>query len=88
MSGGIVEEQDASGQKSGKGRVAQAQLGIPQVVENVDNQGSFKLFDVGWILPSGQKRGGRQPVERSSLPPPKKRIRLGLLYDVLVILHR
>ncbi|KAH7918277.1 hypothetical protein BV22DRAFT_1123793 [Leucogyrophana mollusca] len=40
------------------------------MVDDVDNQGSFKMFDAGWILPSGQRRGGRQPVER--LPLPKK----------------
>ncbi|KAL4062487.1 PHD-zinc-finger like domain-containing protein [Scleroderma citrinum] len=79
--GGIVEAQDldaieGSMQKSGKVRRGSgSQLSVPQMVEDVDNQGSFKMFDAGWILPSGQKRGGRQPVDRSSIPPPKKRIR-------------
>ena len=30
----------------------------PELVEDVDSQGSFKMFDAGWILPTGQKRGG------------------------------
>ncbi|KAG6335068.1 hypothetical protein ID866_4028 [Astraeus odoratus] len=74
----IVDATAGPSQKS-KGRPkasgATGQLGVPQVVEDVDNQGSFKMFDAGWILPSGQKRGGRQPVDRTSLPPPKKRMR-------------
>ena len=48
---------------------------VPPMVEDVDSQGSFKMFDAGWILPTGQKRGGRQAVERQLLPPPKKRMR-------------
>ena len=51
--------------------------GQPELVEDVDSQGSFKMFDAGWILPTGQKRGGRQAVERQLLPPPKKRMRTG-----------
>ncbi|KAF9224082.1 hypothetical protein BS17DRAFT_780434 [Gyrodon lividus] len=47
---------------------------VPPVVEDVDSQGSFKMFDAGWILPTGQKRGGRQAIERPSVPPPKKRM--------------
>ena len=31
----------------------------PELVEDVDSQGSFKMFDAGWILPTGQKRGGK-----------------------------
>lgn len=50
---------------------------VPPMVEDVDSQGSFKLFDAGWILPTGQKRGGRQAVDRQLLPPPKKRMRTG-----------
>lgn len=75
-----TEIYDATVQKPAKGRrvssVTQAPLVVPQVVEDVDNQGSFKMFDAGWILPSGQKRGGRQPLDRSSQPPPKKRARI------------
>ncbi|KAH7914590.1 PHD-zinc-finger like domain-containing protein [Hygrophoropsis aurantiaca] len=46
---------------------------VPPMVDDVDNQGSFKMFDAGWILPSGQRRGGRQPMERQPLP---KKIRV------------
>ncbi|KAI6112894.1 PHD-zinc-finger like domain-containing protein [Pisolithus sp. B1] len=80
--GSVVDSEiyDATVQKPVKARrvssVAQAPLVVPQVVEDVDNQGSFKMFDAGWILPSGQKRGGRQPLDRSSQPPPKKRARI------------
>jgi len=83
--GGVVEALDLdllqavpTSVKARRGSVAtSSQLGVPQMVEDVDNQGSFKMFDAGWILPSGQKRGGRQPVDSSSLPPPKKRMRTG-----------
>lgn len=80
--GSVVDAEiyDATAQKPAKGRrvptAAQAPLVVPQVVDDVDNQGSFKMFDAGWILPSGQKRGGRQPLDRSSQPPPKKRVRI------------
>ncbi|KAH9945753.1 PHD-zinc-finger like domain-containing protein [Amylocystis lapponica] len=43
------------------------------MVDAVDNQQSFKMFDQGWILPPDQKRGGRAAVERHPLPPPKKK---------------
>jgi hypothetical protein len=49
------------------------QLDAPLVVEDVDNQQSFKFFNAGWILPSTQRRGGRAPVERGALPAPGKR---------------
>ncbi|KAJ6485818.1 bromodomain and PHD finger-containing protein 3 [Mycena sanguinolenta] len=47
------------------------------LVEHVDDRGSFTLFEQGWILPAGQRRGGRAPIERSAAPPPKKKMRLG-----------
>ncbi|KAF8638766.1 hypothetical protein AX17_001982 [Amanita inopinata Kibby_2008] len=50
---------------------------IPPVVMDVDNRNSFKLFDAGWILPPEQRRGGRRPVERQPLPPPKKKTKTG-----------
>lgn len=86
--GGAVEVQDLeAAMKSNKARqgsgVSSVHLGVPQMVEDVDNQGSFKMFDAGWILPSGQKRGGRQPVEKSSPPPPKKRMRTGWWHVIL-----
>ncbi|KAF8196835.1 hypothetical protein K438DRAFT_2121282 [Mycena galopus ATCC 62051] len=48
------------------------------LVEHVDERGSFTMFERGWILPAGQRRGGRVPVEpaeRSAAPPPKKKMR-------------
>jgi len=38
-----------------------------QVIETIDKQQSFKMFNEGWILPPDQKRGGRVRVDR---PPP------------------
>ncbi|KAF7370923.1 putative bromo domain and PHD finger-containing protein 3 [Mycena sanguinolenta] len=46
------------------------------LVEHVDDRDSFALFEQGWILPAGQRRGGRVPIERSAAPPPKKKMRL------------
>lgn len=55
--------------------------GAPNMVESMDNQGSFKNFDRGWILPSGSRRHGRAVPEpqptRDLLPPPRKRARPG-----------
>jgi hypothetical protein len=50
---------------------------VPPMVDHIDNQRSFKMFDEGWILPPDQKRGGRTTLERQPLQPPKKRIRIG-----------
>lgn len=79
---GVVVEQLQEVQEAGAGEAAKkpAKLrttGQPELVEDVDSQGSFKMFDAGWILPTGQKRGGRQGIERQLLPPPKKRMRTG-----------
>lgn len=57
--------------------VLPGQTDIPPVVDDVDNQRSFEMFDEGWILPSSQRRGGRAPIERHEIPPPKKKLRLG-----------
>ncbi|KAL6297851.1 PHD-zinc-finger like domain-containing protein [Sparassis latifolia] len=46
----------------------------PQVVQDVDNQQSFRMFDNGWIFPPDQRRGGRAPIERYPLPPPRKKL--------------
>ena len=51
------------------------QTDVPPVVDEVDNQISFKMFDGGWILPETQRRGGRLPLERRIIPLPDKRIR-------------
>ncbi|KAK7676664.1 hypothetical protein QCA50_020408 [Cerrena zonata] len=48
----------------------------PHVVEDVDKQDLFKMFNQGWVLSAGHKRGGRVPVERGPVPPPKKRQRV------------
>lgn len=48
----------------------------PHVVEDVDKQDLFKMFNQGWVLQAGHKRGGRVPVERGPVPPPKKRQRV------------
>lgn len=59
----------------------------PPLVTDVDNKGSFQLFDKGWILPPEQKRGGRRPVERQPLPP-KKRVKTGKrYYDIKIARH-
>ncbi|KAI8985649.1 hypothetical protein BD414DRAFT_578477 [Trametes punicea] len=46
---------------------------LPLTVDDVDNRKSFTMFERGWILPPDQKRGGRPPIERQPLPPPKKK---------------
>lgn len=56
---------------------APGQTEIPPMVEDVDNRGSFTMFEKGWILPPDQKRGGRTPVERAAVPPPRKRAKTG-----------
>ncbi|KAH8110728.1 hypothetical protein DFH11DRAFT_1618277 [Phellopilus nigrolimitatus] len=48
---------------------------VPPVVDDVDAQRSFSMFDAGWILPSSTRRGGRAPIEKHELPPPRKRSR-------------
>ncbi|KAI0765639.1 hypothetical protein BD413DRAFT_637686 [Trametes elegans] len=46
---------------------------VTLAVQDVDRRKSFAMFEHGWILPPSQKRGGRAPVERQPLPPPRKR---------------
>lgn len=55
-----------------------SQTSIPRVVNDVDNRDSFSMFNAGWILPPDQKRGGRVPADRPTLPPPRKRQKTGL----------
>lgn len=45
----------------------------PQLIETIDKQQSFKMFNEGWILPPDQKRGGRVRMERPPPLPPKKK---------------
>ncbi|KAH9832510.1 PHD-zinc-finger like domain-containing protein [Rhodofomes roseus] len=44
-----------------------------EMVEAVDNQQSFKMFDKGWILPPDQVRGGRQRQRPVPQPTPTKK---------------
>ncbi|KAL0579001.1 hypothetical protein V5O48_002996 [Marasmius crinis-equi] len=54
----------------------------PELLDSVDNKGSFRYFNAGWILPPDQKRGGRASLtERPVLPPPRKRARTGPAAD-------
>ena len=56
------------------------QTSVPRVVNDVDNRDSFHMFNAGWILPPDQKRGGRaSAMDRSAVPPPRKRPRTGEL---------
>ncbi|CAL1713966.1 unnamed protein product [Somion occarium] len=57
--------------------VLPGQAETPPMVEDVDKQEQFKMFDKGWILPPDHRRGGRAPVERGPVPPPRKRQRVG-----------
>lgn len=50
------------------------------MVEHVDNQQSFKMFNKGWILTPNTRRGGRRPMEKVEVPiKAKKRPRTGML---------
>ncbi|KAG2103066.1 PHD-zinc-finger like domain-containing protein [Suillus discolor] len=79
---GVIEgDQKVASEPPKKRRRQSAMPGqaeTPPMVTDVDSQGLFKMFDAGWILPSGQRRGGRQPVERAPLPPKKKKIDRGM----------
>ncbi|KAK7463006.1 hypothetical protein VKT23_007588 [Stygiomarasmius scandens] len=63
-------------------RVPESGTSHPQILDTVDNKGSFALFNTGWILPSSQKRNRRptlqmsQSMDRSAQPPPRKRPRM------------
>ncbi|KAL5492640.1 hypothetical protein ACEPAI_4087 [Sanghuangporus weigelae] len=76
--GGEGDEESASTRsKRGKREkvVLPGQSEVPPVVDDVDMQKSFNMFDRGWILPPSTRRGGRAPVEKQDLPPPRKRQR-------------
>ncbi|KAI5123496.1 hypothetical protein M0805_008864 [Coniferiporia weirii] len=53
--------------------VLPGQADEPPVVDDVDTQRSFSMFDAGWILSSSTRRGGRAPIEKHELPPPRKK---------------
>ncbi|KAF8899172.1 PHD-zinc-finger like domain-containing protein [Infundibulicybe gibba] len=46
---------------------------VPPMVDDIDNQKSFMMFERGWIFPPDHRRGGRAPVDRQPVAPPKKR---------------
>ncbi|THH02990.1 hypothetical protein EW145_g6627 [Phellinidium pouzarii] len=80
------EEGSLDGRGSRNGRrwrrppvVLPGQTEVPPVVDDVDTQRWFDMFDAGWILPSNTRRGGRAPIEKHELPPPRKRSRTALL---------
>jgi NuA3 HAT complex component NTO1 len=47
----------------------------PPRVETVDKRDLFSNFETGWVLPEGQRRGGRKVIDRPPLP--RKKARLG-----------
>lgn len=86
----LNEEERMRQNRSGKRKrrppmVLPGQGDVPPVVDDVDNQRSFKMFDEGWILPPNQRRGGRAPIEKHELPPPKKRSRTGECSTAMLI---
>jgi hypothetical protein len=50
----------------------------PHLIETIDKQQSFKMFNEGWILPPDQKRGGRAKMDLPPLPSKKKKPRVYL----------
>ncbi|KAJ7156890.1 bromodomain and PHD finger-containing protein 3 [Mycena crocata] len=65
--------------KGPRQRRSSAQIPTPgdiPLVEHVDQKDSFTMFEKGWILPVGTRRGGRVPLDRPILPPPKKKMRM------------
>jgi hypothetical protein len=67
-------KQKSKGWKRGP-LILPGQSEVPPIVSEVDKRQSFKMFDAGWILPENQKRGGRAAISRSTLPPPRKKMR-------------
>lgn len=58
------------------------QAEVPPVVDEVDNQKMFSMFDGGWILPEGHKRFGRTTLDRQPLDLKKKKVKMGALCSV------
>ncbi|KAF9512649.1 hypothetical protein BS47DRAFT_1330128 [Hydnum rufescens UP504] len=46
--------------------------GMPQLVEEVDNKQSFKMFNQGWVLPDGSKRNRPSASKRVNASPPRR----------------
>ncbi len=42
--------------------------GMPAFVEEVNDMQSFAMFNKGWVLPEGSRRGNRPAPERPSMP--------------------
>lgn len=55
------------------------------MVQDVDNQDSFKMFDGGWVLPPERRRGNRPPIEKRPVPPPRKRQKTGKSSTLLIV---
>lgn len=57
-----------------------------EILTDINSKDSFALFDKGWILDPGVRRGGRARIERLPLPPPlpKKRPK-GVYYCVAFV---
>lgn len=45
---------------------------LPPVVDDVGKREFFTNFETGWVLPEGQRRGGRKVVEKQPLPSRKR----------------
>ncbi|KAK0204630.1 PHD-zinc-finger like domain-containing protein [Desarmillaria ectypa] len=46
------------------------QMSTPLLVDSVGHRDSFLMFEAGWILPEGQKRGGRSSTLTAPQPTP------------------
>ncbi len=77
-----VDETAGPSSKKRGPRAQVGQLGQPQWVEDVDSRSSFALFENGWILPEGSRRGGRdRPAVAAPVvtpTPPTRRNRAGM----------
>jgi len=57
---------------------------VPLTVAELDNRDTFKMFETGWILPEGSRRGGRtaEPRDRETSPVKTKRARISSVKKV------
>ncbi|KAG5643940.1 hypothetical protein DXG03_009352 [Asterophora parasitica] len=73
---GTLEASAKRGRRRAPAPMAAAPTDMLPLVDSVDSQQSFKMFNMGWILPPGERRRGRAPpVERPPTPRPKKKAR-------------
>ena len=64
---------DAEGEEHEAKYSPSAASGMPQFVDEVDDMQSFKMFNEGWVLPAGSRRGNRAPAtERVFAPLPRR----------------